>query len=110
MEAAVLAGITQYGCEIETEAVDPQSLTPVSEGIDDEVLSDCICGVVVAANSGVIPRVLAISSERVVSGIVETPPTQQIVSAAVRGMPGIAFTGVVIDDINEDLQPSGVEG
>ncbi len=110
VEAAVLATVAQHRGQVETEAVHAERIAPISQRIDDQILRDRMTGVVVAADAGVVPRVLKVAAERIIGRIVEAAERQQVVHGqAVGAAPGAAFAGVVVDHVDIDLDAGVVE-
>ena len=96
IETAVLAGVAQHRGQIKAEAVDADHIAPVRQRIDDHVLRDSVAGVVVAADAGVVPRVL--------HRIVQAAPRHHVVDGQpVAAAPSAAFAGVVVDHVDVHL-------
>ncbi len=109
VEAAVLAGVAEHGGKIEAKPVDADGVAPVRQRIDDQVLGDRVIGVVIAAHPRIVPGILQIGCQRVIRRIVKPAERIQVVGGLVVTAPRAALAGMIVDRVDEDLDPRIVE-
>ena len=103
MDEVVLAVTEQRGGQVETESVNAHVLRPVAEGIDDQ-LPDHGCGGVHRVSApGHVVVVPQIIGEAVVARVVDAAHGERRALVP-------ALRGVVVDDIEDDLDAGVVEG
>jgi hypothetical protein len=92
----------ERGGEVEAEAVDVHLEHPVAEAVHDELQRPRMAHVQRVAGPGVVHVVArVVGNEAVVTGVVDA-------AEAERGAELVAFGGVVVDDVEDDLDAGAV--
>ncbi len=99
---AALAVAREDRGEVEAEAVDVHLAHPVAEAVEDQAPDDRLVRVERVAAAGVVGVLGAVVAEDVV-GVVGEPAERE------RRPVGAAFGGVVVDDVEDHLDPGAVQ-
>ncbi len=93
----------QDGGEVEAEAVDVHFLRPIAQGVADEADGLQVAQIERVAGTGIVDVVALVLGQAIVAGIVDTLERQRRTEL-------IAFGGVVVDHVHEDLEAFRVHG
>ncbi len=108
-ETSVLARVAEHRRQIEPESVDAERVGPVQQRVDDHPLRGRAAGVHVPANAGVVVVELHVRRQRVIGRVVETAERHHVRRRLVGAVPQVALAGVVVDDVDVDLDAGVVK-